>query len=315
MRMPESAEKFNNSPLTHEVDPIDRYSALIVRGTIIGTGLLGLTLFVRNSRMFATYHHVQQIPEHIYRSGIPLKGIVREVTPNGWLRIEHRPALKLPRLLAKKQPKTPSRLNLRLAGLDVSPVGVQHLTNELKVVGRPVYFSVIKPIEKQPDGSDAEVTVKKTLRSVNLNMELVRKGYARVLGPDNPESLNALQFNSNYSRLITRLLTCEKVAEEKGLGLWERSTWVEKLASFPSTATQMVANSTITKFIVLACYMLYDLWLVFLSLAKNLFYIGQALASYSLEGYRRFSRFVDNLSRWYFGRKRGSNAIQAERKG
>jgi hypothetical protein len=61
--------------------------------------------------------------------------------------------------------------------------------------------------------------------------------------------------------------------------------------------------------------MLYDLWLVFLSLAKNLFYIGQALASYSVEGYRRFSRFVDNLSRWYFGRKRGSNAIQAERKG
>ena len=41
--MPESAEKFNNSPLTHEVDPIDRYSALIVRVSLTSNYILLFT--------------------------------------------------------------------------------------------------------------------------------------------------------------------------------------------------------------------------------------------------------------------------------
>ena len=49
------------------------------------------------------------------------------------------------------------------------------------------------------------------MRRVNLNTELVRKGYARVYGPNDSAHMKALQTNRHYSRLITRLLTCEKV--------------------------------------------------------------------------------------------------------
>ena len=88
------------------------------------------------------------------------------------------------------------------------------------------------------------------MRNANLNVELVRKGYARVFGLDNPAHKTALQSNTNYSRLITRLLTVEQVAKHRGLGIWERSTWVERLCSYPSTIVQIVQQSTITKFMV-----------------------------------------------------------------
>lgn len=300
---------------TREIDPIDAYSAFIVRGTIIGTGLFGLALFLRNSRLFATYQHVKQIPEDFYRLGIEMKGVVKEITPNGWLHIEHRPFVRLPRLLTmRRKPKTPTHLNLKLAGLDISPVGIEHLKKDLKLVGRPVIFSVIKQVEKQPDGSDADVTAKKALRKINLNTELVRKGYARVFSPDNPEHLKALQLNANYSRLITRLLTSEQLAERRGLGIWERSSWVERIVSYPDTIVQIIKHSSVTKFAVLIFHLLYDLCSALIFLAKQMYYLGETLAGYSVEGYRRFARFIDRLNSWYF-RERGSTnkAIEQRR--
>jgi len=64
---------------------------------------------------------------------------------------------------------------LRLAGLDISPVGVEHMTKNLKIVGRPVTFKVVKPVEKQPDVSDSDVTSKKVTiipyNIMNLNIQ------------------------------------------------------------------------------------------------------------------------------------------------
>ena len=62
-------------------------------------------------------------------------------------------------------------MNLRLAGIEVSPVGVQHLTKELKLVGRPVAFSVVKPVEQEPDASDADVNAKKVSKLILKNLK------------------------------------------------------------------------------------------------------------------------------------------------
>lgn len=79
---------------------------------------------------------------------------------------------------------------------------------------------------------------------------MIRKGYARVYTLEHPPHYEALQKNSVYSRLITRLLTSEKIAEKRGVGMWERESWVESVQSLPFAAGQMVRSSSITKFFV-----------------------------------------------------------------
>ncbi|KAK5964177.1 hypothetical protein GCK32_015997, partial [Trichostrongylus colubriformis] len=93
----------DGSPL-RVVDPVDRFAALIVRGTIVGMGLAGVALFLRNSRLFARFEHVAQIPSDFIRKELQLKGTVREVLPSGELRVEHSPIVALPSILSRKRP-------------------------------------------------------------------------------------------------------------------------------------------------------------------------------------------------------------------
>lgn len=78
----------------------------------------------------------------------------------------------------------------------------------------------------------------------------MRRGYARVYPPEHPSHLKALQSNASYSRLITRLLTSEKIAERRGIGVFERPGVVESLRSLPSASKELVRTSTITKLLV-----------------------------------------------------------------
>ncbi|KAF7636997.1 hypothetical protein Mgra_00003576 [Meloidogyne graminicola] len=291
-------------PLPKKLDPINKYTALLVRGAIVGTGIVGLAIFVRSSRWFATYQHVKQIPQDFYRLGIQMKGIVRELDKNGNICVEHIPAYTLPKILRfGRSSKSTNLLNLQLAGLDVSPVGIDYLNKDLRLEGRPIVFSVVKLVEKQKDVAEADITLKKPLRKINLNVELIRKGYARVFTLDNYEHVQALQFNSNYSRLITRLLTCEKVAERRGLGLWERTTWVETFASYPSTFVQIFKQSAIFKLCLLAYWLIYDLFLKLIAFSKQIFYLAKTFGIYLMEAYQRFVRLVDRLNGWYLNLK------------
>ena len=74
-------------------------------------------------------------------------------------------------------------------------------------------------MEGAPDVVDADVTVKRTaFGRTNLNVEVVRRGYARVPGPEQVKHLKYLQSVPAYSRLISRLLMSEKVR------LWLRNS-------------------------------------------------------------------------------------------
>lgn len=84
----------------------------------------------------------------------------------------------------------------------------------------------------------------------NVNVDLIRKGLARVPGPEDVDHLKALQENSVYSRWVTCLLTCERVADRRGVGVWERSTWVESVQSLPTSFIQIVKVSAVTKLVV-----------------------------------------------------------------
>lgn len=74
---------------------------------------------------------------------------------------------------------------------------------------------------------------------------------ARVYGPENKDHIDAMRNCSAYSRLITHLLTCEKVADQRGIGIWERNTWVESIKSLPVSFVEIIKNATIFKLVVI----------------------------------------------------------------
>ncbi|PIO70271.1 hypothetical protein TELCIR_07880 [Teladorsagia circumcincta] len=216
------------------VDPVDRYAALIVRGTIVGMGLAGVALFLRNSRLFARFEHVAQIPKEFIRKELQLKGTVREASDNS------------------------------------------------------------------NDAVDADVTVKKNAFSrTNLNIEVVRRGYARVPPPESPRHLKALQSIPAYSRLVNRLLTSEKVADRRGVGIWERDSWVESVQSYPSQVGQIIRGAPITKFIVLVFTVAKDVLLYGVKLTQETYAVLIAACAYIAHGYRRFASGVDRLTDKY----------------
>ncbi|KHJ80031.1 hypothetical protein OESDEN_20304 [Oesophagostomum dentatum] len=162
--------------------------------------------------LFARFEHVAQIPKEFIRKELQLKGTVREVLPSGELRVEHIPVVKLPSFLGRRRPPK-GLLNIRLAGVDLSTAGQQFISKDLRITNKPITFTVIKSSDDSNNAVDADVTLKKsTFTRTNLNIEVVRRGYARVPPPESPRHLKALQTIPAYSRLVSRLLMSEKVS-------------------------------------------------------------------------------------------------------
>ncbi|CAI4221486.1 unnamed protein product [Auanema sp. JU1783] len=282
------------------VDPIDKYSALIVRGTIVGVGMAGIALFLRNSRIFARFEHVNQIPKDFIRKELELKGRVREVLPSGELRVEHEPIIKLPSLFRRKLTDKSGLLNIRLAGIDMSKAGQQYISKDLRLTNKPVTFTVIKSNDESPDAVDCDVTVKKNFATrTNLNLELIRKGYGRVPAPDHTRHLKSLQSVPAYSRLVNKLLMSEKVADRRGVGVWERDTWVESVQSYPSQVGQMIRATPAAKALVLLFNVTRDVILYGVKLTQQTYALVIGICSYIAGGYRKFAVGVDRLTDKY----------------
>ncbi|KAL6735903.1 hypothetical protein Aduo_006302 [Ancylostoma duodenale] len=268
---PPAAAPVASEPAVRHIDPVDRFAALIVRGTIVGVGLVGVGLFLRNSRLFARFEHVAQIPKEFVRKELELKGTVRE-----------------------------GLLNIRLAGVDLSTAGQQFISKDLRLTNKPITFTVIKNSDGSSNAVDADVTVKKnTFSRTNLNIEVVRRGYARVPPPESPRHLKALQTIPAYSRLVSRLLMSEKVADRRGVGLWERDSWVESVQSYPSQVGQIVRGAPITKFIVLVFNVTRDVLLYGVKLTQQTYAVLMAACAHIAYGYRRFAAGVDRLTEKY----------------
>ncbi|KAJ1368867.1 hypothetical protein KIN20_030216 [Parelaphostrongylus tenuis] len=269
-------------PAVRFVDPVDKYAALVVRSTIVGMGLIGVGLFLRNSRLFARFEHVAQIPKEFIQKELELKGTVREIMPSGELRVEHVPIVRLPSIFSpRKQSK--GLLNLRFA----SDKQANH-------------FTVIKPSDDSVDSVDADVTVKKNaFNRLNLNVEVVRRGYARVPPPESLRHLKALQSIPAYSRLINRLLMSEKIADRRGVGLWERDSWVESVRSYPSQFRQIILGAPITKFLILVLTVSKDVLLYGVKLTQQTYAILLVACSHIADGYKRFASGVDRLTDKY----------------
>lgn len=52
---------------------------------------------------FARYEKIAEIPLEVYKKGIELKGIVRAIHSNGYMKVEHIPTYTIPKFLAKRK--------------------------------------------------------------------------------------------------------------------------------------------------------------------------------------------------------------------
>ncbi|VDD93986.1 unnamed protein product [Enterobius vermicularis] len=285
------------------VEPVSRTNAIIVRGAILGTGLVGIAIFLRSSRLFSRFETVSQIPKEFIRKEFELKGKVRRVLPAGVLKVEHIPVLELPRALSFRRRKEVFKLlNVRLAGLDVTDAGTHFLDNELRLQNKKILFKALKTSGEGNNFVDADVTLPKTFFiHTNVNVDLVRRGYAKVLGPDRLDHKKALEEVPPYSRLVSKLLMSEKIADRRGVGIWQRDTWVESLAAYPSQFSQIVKHSALTRFAV--CILTYlvtkDLAKVSIRLAEQGYYLMAAIFRYLIHVYKVFSAVVDRSYVFY----------------
>ncbi|KAM3719599.1 Protein C3orf33 [Dirofilaria immitis] len=239
--------------MTHEVifsGADDRRYATLIRGIIYGGGIWSIILFVRKTRMFSKYEKVSEIPLEVYKKQIELKGIVRAVHSNGYIKVEHIPTFTVPRFFIKKKSIQPGLLDVRLAGIDVSDAGSEYLAKDIRLRSSQIFFSAIKTVENNRC-IDAEIYLRKErFLQTNLNVDLIRRGFARVISLSNPEHVDALKTNPSYSRLISKLVMSEKIADRRGLGLWTYDTWAEIVFSYPATLKQIIRSAAITRFLI-----------------------------------------------------------------
>lgn len=76
--MPKPKPPLSDAFYTTPEDPLDKYAPVIVRGAVIGTGLVGLAVFARSIRLFTRFEHARQIPEDFIRKGVRLQVGVTE---------------------------------------------------------------------------------------------------------------------------------------------------------------------------------------------------------------------------------------------
>uniref|UniRef100_A0A914WKR0 TNase-like domain-containing protein n=1 Tax=Plectus sambesii TaxID=2011161 RepID=A0A914WKR0_9BILA len=235
------------------VDPVDRHAALIVRGAIVCTGIAGLAMIARSLRLFTKFEHVRQIPTEFVRKQMKLAGTLKSVQLDGSMRIDHQPILRAPQILPRRRlTDTDGLLTIRPAGIEMTDAGRCFLRENYALLEKPIYFTLIKPTSGDVNSLDCDLFVKKgRFRSASLNKELIRRGLARVPGADNHQHLTALHTVPAYSRLVNQLLLSEQIADRRGVGMWERDTWVESMRALPYQMGEMVRSAAITRLILL----------------------------------------------------------------
>ena len=178
-------------------DPIDANAVLLVRGTILGLGVLAATRVARHIRLvrlrcsqsqrhfqFTRFRHNAAIPDEFIRHNYRLRGKLAQVERNGDLMVRHAPVVRLP--FTQQRPKrvqdevkvnkpsikyaifqldrTTDCLAIRLAGVNLIEPGQKYLH---KVYGAyktepDIWFTLIKRGE---DRLECDVFMKKVVRA------------------------------------------------------------------------------------------------------------------------------------------------------
>ncbi|KFD54323.1 LOW QUALITY PROTEIN: hypothetical protein M514_04865 [Trichuris suis] len=227
---------------------LDRYGPTIVRITSVALGVAGICVFCRSIRMnsakFTQFKTATDIPEQFYQRHVRLHGIVNSVNGDGQLLVSHSPILRLPwQSKASSNEPQPSRINVRLAGIELVSGGADWLRHNLS--SKTIKFELLT---RREQNILADVFAKRTRWSplfYNVNRELVRRGLSRVVSVDDEEHLRDMQSIPRYGRLIQRLLISEHYADKRGIGYWKRPNAIEAMASYPKQTVEIIKHSNV----------------------------------------------------------------------
>ncbi|CEF59279.1 Protein C3orf33 [Strongyloides ratti] len=265
-------------PNTINKSLIDEYPSIIVRGGIIVTGLVSLGIYLKTSPSFRRFKHVSQIPKMFYDKEILMKGIVKDVSLTGKFSIEHLPLIKVSLINTSKGIKP---INVNLAGIELS--------NE-----------VIKPTLNDKNCVDGEIIVKTTpFTNVNLSQYLVRKGFAKILKPTNEDHVKTLENNKAYAKLIKNLLISESIADRRGIGVWEKQSWVENVQTISENTVKSIKNSPLTKLGSLTGTILKDASYVILFTLSTTYHTILATATYTKDRYIKLANIIKKIASRY----------------
>uniref|UniRef100_A0A0K0FH65 Protein C3orf33 (inferred by orthology to a human protein) n=1 Tax=Strongyloides venezuelensis TaxID=75913 RepID=A0A0K0FH65_STRVS len=269
---------------------VDKHASIIVRGGIMTTGLLGLGIYLKTSPSFRRFKHVSQIPKIFYDKEITIKGIVKGITPTGKLIVEHLPLVKLSFVNSSKG-ITP--INLNLAGIVLSDKGLNMITKDMNITNKQINFKVIKPTLGDKNCVDAEINIKRTpFTNINLSQLLVRKGFAKVLKPTDKDHVKALESNKSYSKLIDQLLLSEMVADKRGVGVWEKQSWVEGIQTTSKQTINSIKKSPLVEFGSFTGIILKDIGSAVFFILLVTYHTIAVSAIYTKETYNKLTKII-----------------------
>uniref|UniRef100_A0A0K0ETL7 TNase-like domain-containing protein n=1 Tax=Strongyloides stercoralis TaxID=6248 RepID=A0A0K0ETL7_STRER len=281
----------------HEKSLIDAYPSLIVRGGIIFTGLLSLGVYLKTSPSFRRFKHVNQIPKIFFDKEIVMKGIVKNISSTGKFNIEHLPLIKVPLINTSKGIKP---INVNLAGVELSDDGINMITKNMKITNKIVNFKVIKPTLNDKNCVDGEIIVKTSpFTEVNLSQYLVRKGFAKIFKPTNEDHVKTIENNKVYANLIKNLLISEEIADKRGIGVWEKQSWVEDVQTISGNTVNYLKNSPLIKLSSSTGTILKNAsYVIFVTLSTT-YHTILATISYTKDGYVKLANIITKIANSY----------------
>lgn len=227
-----------------------------IKWTFYGVGAVGAALLLRNVKPTSKFSCVKDIPEKFVHRHIRLQGVVRDVTRDGRLLVDHIPVYTLPRLPFKTYVPESSGfrelLPVSLAGVNpitcdepVTPDGA--LTSEATInssylgtsewlsqhtLHRHIWFRLM---HCGPDESLlCHVHVRKRFLWSSVNKDLARLGLCTVC-VDLPEPDSPTFFA--YNRFIHKLIALESNASKKGIGIWKEESMTSRIKTRMSKHT------------------------------------------------------------------------------
>lgn len=90
-----------------------------------------------------------------------------------------------------------------------------------------------------------------------MKVLLTKENRESKLNVHRRNDLNRLKLKDRYNVIYIMNSLCFgrmgllcQVADRRGVGVWERDTWVEQMQSYPSAVTGIIKAAPITRFIV-----------------------------------------------------------------
>lgn len=193
-----------------------------IKNCLYVTGGVGLIIVARSIYLTKVFTRVEDIPAQFIHKKVKLRGMVKEITDEGVLSIEHIPIMRLRIPFTKR--KVNECLPVHLACIDLSPEGSLWLTNN--VLNKVVWFHLLHRTSSY-NGMGSHLYSKIEIpqrfrRNIRVNEELVKMGLSKISSLASLEESGKMPTNKNLLLYLDRLVKLEHTADKKGVGMWNQ---------------------------------------------------------------------------------------------